>query len=136
MAISKIGTNSIDTGAVSAEDLASAIGYVFGGSAGSFNGNFTLKLPNGAKLGVAAGTTAFGAGGIATVTFPITFSTYPSVTASIYRGGTLSGYLMATQIGAVSTTGVSILGNYYAGAGVQVLGSNESAAWIAIGPVA
>lgn len=136
MPISQIQSNSIAAGAIIADDLASAIGYVFSGSAGAFNGNFVLKLPSGSKIGFAAGTTAFGSGGNATVTFPITFSALPTVTASVYRGGTLSGYLMSTQIGAVSTTGVTILGNYYAGSGVQALGSNESAAWIAIGPVA
>ena len=93
--------------------------------------------PNGTKLMQAWGITPFNASGVATITFPVAFNSSPNVTASIYRGTTLSGYMMSTQIGAITTSGVTIIGNYTTGggAGVLNLSSNESASWIAIGGV-
>jgi hypothetical protein len=90
------------------------------------------KLPNG--LIMQWGTTPFNVSGVATFNFPIAFpSAFLFINASVSRGSTLSGYLMSTQIGATSTTGATIIGNYTTGGSVAALSSNESAAWIAIG---
>ena len=40
---------------------------------------------------------------------------------------------MSTQIGATSTTGATIIGNYTTGGSVTNLTSNEAAAWLAVG---
>jgi hypothetical protein len=90
------------------------------------------KLPNG--LIIQWGTTAFNGSGSASITFPIAFPTaFLWINASISRGSTLAGYLMSTQIGATSTTGATIIGNYTTGGSVTNLTSNEAAAWLAIG---
>jgi hypothetical protein len=67
----------------------------------------------------ACGVTNFNGSGTASITFPVAFNAAPNVTASVYRGTTLSGYIMSTQIGAITTTGVTIIGNYTTGGSVS-----------------
>ena len=90
------------------------------------------KLPSG--IIIQWGTTVFNGSGVASITFPTAFPTACRfVNASVSRGTTLSGYLMSTQIGSISTTGVTIIGNYTISGTVLTLGVNENAAWVAIG---
>jgi hypothetical protein len=90
------------------------------------------KFPSG--IIIQWGSTAFNGSGVATITFPTSFPTdCRFVNASISRNPTLSGYLMSTQVGAYTTSGVTIIGNYSTGGAISALTSNESAAWIAIG---
>jgi hypothetical protein len=100
------------------------------------NGYTIWQGPDGTKLCMCWGYTPFTTGtGFANVTFPVTYTSAPMVNASVFRGTTLAGYLMSTQIGNVSTTTAQILGNYTTGGSVLLLSSNESAAWQAFGQI-
>jgi len=90
------------------------------------------KLPSG--IIIQWGTTTFNASGVASITFPVAFPyACRFVNASIARGTTLSGYLMSTQVGSYTATGVTIIGNYTTSGSVLTTSANESAAWVAIG---
>lgn len=128
--VAKLSTGSAGTGVGFVRDVQQ--GWL--GSA-SF-GYVIFQAPNGTKVAQCWGTTSFNGSGVASITFPITFSQAPNVTASVYRGSTLGGYMMSTQIGSTTTTGVTIIGNYTTGGSVTNLTGNEAAAWIATGPVA
>lgn len=134
--INTASTNVIVAAMLSTGAVGTGVGFVRDGSAGASSGSVILQLPNGTRVGICSGATTFNsANGIATITFPFSFSQVPNVTASVGRGSTLSGYLMSTQIGSVSTTQAQVLGNYTTGGSVLLLSSNEYCSWIAVGPV-
>jgi hypothetical protein len=114
-------------------------GYVENGVAplaSGTNGYLKFTAGNGVKMAQCWGVTAFNSSGQANITFPVTFSASPVVTASIFRGTTIPGNLMSTQTGTLSTSGCEIIGNYTSGGAITALGINESAAWAAVGPIA
>lgn len=90
------------------------------------------KFPSG--IIIQWGTTAFNSSGVASITFPVAFpNAFRFINASVWRGVTLGGYLMSTQIGATSTTGATIIGNFTTTGTVYNLSGNEAAAWLAVG---
>lgn len=89
------------------------------------------KLPSG--MLIQWGFTYFNSSGWANVTFPVAFTSTPMVSASVSRGSVLAGYLMSTQLGPLSTTGVQIFGNFTTGGSVLSLTGNEGAMWVALG---
>lgn len=139
-AITTGSSNVVTSSLLSTGAVGTGVGFVRDAQAGwlgspSF-GYVIFQAPNGTRVAQCWGTTSFNSSGTASITFPITFSQIPNVTASVYRGSTLGGYLMSTQIGATTTTTVAIIGNYTTGGSVLNLTGNEAAAWVAWGPVA
>ena len=98
----------------------------------STSSNGYQKLPSGIIIQWGIGNFS---GGTVAITFPTAFPTSClAVTACVGRSPTLSGYLMSLQVdnGTLSTTGVTIIGNFTTGGSVGALG-NEQARWIAFG---
>lgn len=98
----------------------------------SLSGSGYQKLPSG--LIIQWGSTLFNASGYANITFPISFPTAVyEITSSVGRGSVLTGYLMSTQIGSLTTSSAQIYGNFSTGGGIMGLTSNEWCNWIAFG---
>lgn len=90
------------------------------------------KLPSG--LIIQWGSTLFNTSGYANITFPISFPTAVyEITSSVGRGSVLTGYLMSTQIGSLTTSSAQIYGNFSTGGGIMGLTSSECCNWIAFG---
>lgn len=130
LASNAVETAKINNGAVTASKLsAGAVGTGVGFVRQAASNYIIMQGPDGTKVGYAWGVgSSTSTGGDTTVSFPITFSSAPSVTATVT--GIIFGFTRSVSTGTTSTTGFTY----------QVRGpsANEgnSINWIAIGPVA
>jgi hypothetical protein len=121
----RIGSGAVTVARLSTGAVGTGVGFVREAA----SNYIIMQGPNGTKVGYAWGVgSSTSTGGDTSVTFPITFSSAPSVTVTVTN--IIFGFTRSASTGTVSTTGF----NYQ----VRSPSTNEgnSVNWIAIGPVA